>query len=69
MRTELKKFRVGQHLTQAEMATKTGVSRPTYRLIENGERSGSHAFWSTLQRVFNIADEDMFKLMKLEEKR
>lgn len=68
MRTELKKFRVGLHLKQAEMAEKCEVSRVTYGKIENGERGGSAEFWGTLQKVFGVPDEEMWKLQKLDER-
>lgn len=67
MRTELKKFRIGVHMNQDEMAKKCGVSRVTYGKIENGERGGSASFWGTLQKVFGVPDEEMWKLQKLEE--
>lgn len=64
MRTALKQFRIGQHLKQAEMAEKIGVSRVVYGYIENGKRGGNPEFWDNLQKTFNVADEDMYKLMK-----
>ena len=67
MRIELKKLRIGLHLTQAEFAKKLGVSRATYAFIERGERSGSADFWAAVQRVGKVADEDMYKLQRREE--
>lgn len=66
MRTELKKLRVGARLTQEEFAEKVGVSRATYVYIERGERSGNFAFWSAVQRIFNVADKDMWTIQKLD---
>lgn len=66
MRTELKKFRVGLHLNQSEIAEKLGVCRSTYAFVEQGTRSGNHAFWGNLQRVFDVPDEQMWKLQKLD---
>ena len=66
MRTELKLFRIKRHLRQDEMAEKCGVSRPTYIFIENGKRGGSAKFWSNLQKVFSVPDEQMYSLMKTE---
>lgn len=66
MRTQLKLFRISKHLNQAEIAEMTGVSRATYGFIEKGKRSGNQAFWGSLQAVFNVADEDMWKLQKLD---
>ena len=65
MRTSLKQFRIGVHLTQSEFAETTGVSRATYSYIERGIRSGTAEFWSNLQKVFNVPDEQMWKLQKM----
>ena len=69
MRTALKQFRIGLHLKQAEMGEKCGVCRATYAFIENGKRSGSAEFWSNLQKAFNVPDEQMYSLQKLEERK
>lgn len=68
MRTALKQFRVGVHLTQSEMAERTGVSRATYSFVERGERSGGAEFWRNLQTAFNVPDEQMYGLMKQDER-
>ena len=68
MRTALKQFRIGEHLKQSEMCEKCGVSRRTYGLIEAGKRSGSAAFWSNLQREFDVPDSEMYNLMKIDER-
>ena len=62
MRTELKILRIKQHLTQAELAEKVGVSYATYNLIEQGKRKGSNDFWVKLQQVFNLSDAEMWQL-------
>ena len=67
-RHNLYMFRCARKLTKRDMAIKTGVSRTTYTYIENGKRDGSQAFWSTLQRVFDVPESDMYSLMKLEER-
>lgn len=69
MRTALKQFRVGVHLTQAEMADKVGVSRTTYRNIEKGKSGGNQKFWNNLQKAFNVPNEEMWKLQKLDERK
>lgn len=66
MRTALKQFRIGHHLTQEEMAKKTGVSLKTYSYIENGVRSGKQEFWDNLQQAFSVSDAEMFPLQKIE---
>ena len=68
MRTALKQFRIGVHLKQSEMGEKCGVSRATYAFIENGKRSGSAEFWANFQKAFNVTDEEMYPIMKLDEK-
>ncbi len=67
VRTKLKQFRVGTKLTQAEFAEKIGVSRATYSFVETGQRGGTHEFWQAIQDVFNVPDEDMYALQKLDE--
>lgn len=66
MRTALKQFRIGVHLKQSEMAEKTGVCRTTYGFIEKGKRDGSAEFWANLQKAFNVPDEQMYQLMKID---
>lgn len=66
MRENLYMFRCSVKLTRGKMAIRTGVSRATYSLIEKGKRSGSATFWSNLQREFNIPDEKMYFLMRVE---
>lgn len=62
MRTGLKILRIKQQLTQAEIATKLGVSFSTYNLIEQGKRKGSEEFWTKLQQTFNLTDAEMWQL-------
>lgn len=66
LRTKLKQFRVGTKLTQTEFAEKIGVSRATYSFVETGQRGGTHEFWQAIQDVFNVPDEDMYSLQKLD---
>ena len=66
MRTGLKQFRIGVHLKQSEMAKVLGISRTTYGFIENGKRGGTAEFWNRLQTKFNVPDEDMWALQKLD---
>ena len=65
-RKNLKLLRVKNDLTQEQMANKVGVCKATYNFIEIGKRQGNTEFWNRLQKVFNIPDEEMFKLMKIE---
>lgn len=66
MRTELKKFRVGLHLTQAEFAEKVGISTATYIKIEKGKTSGNYKFWKTVCTVFGVSDEKMWQLQQID---
>jgi len=63
-RIALKQFRIGKMLTQQEMADKLGVHRMKFVAIENGQRHGDYQFWSTFQNVFEVPDENMWKLQK-----
>lgn len=69
MRTNLKVFRTARKLRQTDIAYDLGVSRATYSFIERGERSGNAEFWQKLQRVYNVPDEQMYALMKVDEER
>jgi DNA-binding XRE family transcriptional regulator len=66
MRRELKRLRLHNFLTQAEMADKCGVSRNNYAYIEQGNRAGSADFWFTLQKEFNIPFERLDDMRKVE---
>lgn len=66
-RTALRVFRTKQKMTQAEFAAKVGFSRSQYALIEQGNRNGTQDFWNKLQAAFNIANSDMWELMKLDD--
>jgi len=63
-RLQLKMFRVSQYLSQKQIAERLNYSVSQYSLIERGYRDGSQEFWNTLQREFNIADSEMWRLMK-----
>ena len=64
MRTNLKVFRVKQHLTQQQMADKLGYTRASYQAIEKGSRNGQKAFWNALQSAFNIPAAEMWELQQ-----
>ena len=66
-RNNLYILRCKHQLTQAEIAAKIGVSRLTYSYVEQGERSGNQAFWEAIQRIFNVPDEEMYSLQKVEQ--
>ena len=64
-RLNLKQFRVGMNLTQAEFAEKMGVTRSRYQQVESGVRFGEWDFWKRLQDAFCIPDEKMWRLMRV----
>ena len=66
MRTNLKVFRVGKKLSQEKFAKKCNVSRAVYSNIERGKTNPSLDFWNNLQREFDVPDEQMYPLMKLD---
>ena len=66
-RDKLYELRCKHKLTQAEIAAEIGVSRLTYSYVEKGERSGNQAFWEAIQRIFNVPDEEMYSLQKIEQ--
>jgi len=67
MRTNLKIFRIKQHLSQAEISEKIGCSRATYAAIESGARCGRAEFWKELKKSFLIPDSEMWRLMENDE--
>ena len=67
MRLNLRVFRVGQKLTQAEMAKKIGCSLTSYNSIESGARNGSIPFLLSLQKAFNLSGDEALKLMETKE--
>jgi DNA-binding XRE family transcriptional regulator len=69
MRTNLKLLRVKHGLTQEERAVKIGVTRCTYAAIEIGKRNGREFFWDSLQKAFNLTDEEMGKMRKKDPKK
>ena len=68
-RENLKDFRLLKRMSQEEFAKAIGYSRQMYQQVENGAREGTQEFWNALQKRFEIADADMWQLMKKTEKR
>lgn len=67
VRTNLKVLRVKNNLSQMDIAERIHCTRATYAAIENGLRSGSIRFWESLQTAFDIPDDQMWELMKVEQ--
>ena len=57
-------YRNDTGFTLGEMAEKLGCTRSYLQLIESNQREGSLLFWENFQNTFNIADENMWRLMK-----
>ena len=68
-RENLKDFRLMKRMSQEEFAEAIGYSRIMYQQVESGARNGTQEFWNALQKRFEIADADMWQLMKKTEKR
>lgn len=68
MRNKLKILRVTNEYNQKEMAELMDVSYPAYRLIEVGKTRGNTDFWLTLQKKFNLSDNELVELMKCNSK-
>lgn len=66
MRSGLYMFRHSKRLSQSEIAEIIGCSRQTYSQVETGARNGTMKFWRKFQMAFNIADEQIGGLMKID---
>lgn len=55
-------------LTQEEMAKRIGISKAAYCNIERGVRFGSVATWEKIQTLFNLTDDEVWKLIKKKNK-
>lgn len=64
MRTELKRFRVSNFLSQDKIAERCKTSRNNYAMIEQGKRAGSADFWFTLQEEFDIPIDKLNEMRK-----
>ena len=51
-------------LTQEEMASRIGISKGAYSLIENKKRVGSRKTWLKIQKLFNLKDDEVWQLQK-----
>ena len=55
-------------LTQDEIAKRIGISKAAYCNIERGIRFGSVATWEKIQTLFNLTDDEVWKLIKKKNK-
>lgn len=67
MRLNLKVFRIKTGLSQDEFANKLGVSRGCYGAIERGFRNGNKRFWDNLKVNFDITEDDLKELRKIDQ--
>ena len=65
-RTNLKIFRIRQDMTQDDMARRVGCNRSFYSAVEGGRSNPSVEFFMELQKAFNVPDEKMWELVRLE---
>lgn len=66
MRTKLKIFRIMQKLNQHKMAAKLGYERAYYGHVERGYMKGSAEFWERLQKAFQLTDNELEELKKVD---
>lgn len=66
MRLNLKILRIKKGMSQDEFAKKLGVSRGCYGAIERGFRNGNKRFWGNLQVNFDLTEDDLKELQKVE---
>ena len=57
---KLKKIRIKNELTCANMAKKLGISKPFYWQIENGKRNLSYKMAIKIAKVFKMKPDDIF---------
>lgn len=51
-------------ISQREMAEKIGITEGAYSLIERGQRNGSRKTWLKIQALFNLKDEDVWRMQR-----
>lgn len=68
MRHGLFMFRHNKRLTQEQAAAKIGVTRETYRAVENGYRKPSTRFREAFVSAFGVTLDEFERLMQDEAK-
>lgn len=68
MRHGLFMFRHNKRLTQGQTAEKIGVTRETYRAVENGDRKPSTRFREAFVSAFGVTLDEFERLMQDEAK-
>ncbi len=69
VRNRLREIRQSRSLTQAELASRIGVSRKTINTVENGVFTPSVALALALARDLGTLVEDLFQLVDQENER
>lgn len=64
MQYTFKEFRENLNLTQIEMSKSINYSLAYIKKIEAGERKGSIDFWKKIQNVYNVKNDDIWRLIK-----
>lgn len=59
---KLKLLRISKGLKQSDLAQRLGISPSQYSKIENGKSDGSRSFWSKLQKLFKIKNNEMWEI-------
>ena len=57
-------LRKHKNMSQDRLSQLTGFTRQYISRVENGESEGKREFWLAVQQVFNIPDDQMWKLYK-----
>ena len=63
MQYKFKEFRENLGLTQLEMSKSINYSLAYIKKIEAGERQGSIEFWKQIQKVHNIDNNQVWRLI------
>lgn len=60
----LYRLRVDRRWSQSDVVARSGIPISTYQLIEQGKQEGKPSTWLKLQKLYNIPDEKMWKIIK-----
>lgn len=64
MQYKFKEFRENLGLTQLEMSKSINYSVAYIKKIEAGERKGSIDFWKQIQKVYNVDNSNIWRLIR-----
>ena len=63
MRNTLIKYREIKGLPKRQTAIRIGTNAQTYAFLENNKRNGSITMWSKVQKVLDIPDSEMWRVI------